>query len=255
MKKNILFPVDLQPTTCHLSDYAHLLSHVDKSFSAFFLKDFVKVPKGKSVSSNEHEKLAMQNSLQEEAKNLSVDINFISAHANANSLLNQSKFADLAIISPITHENIGQLVKSFPDHFFEEIGCPILLSEDLLQPYEEILVLFDYDQSGLAALKSFLAIFGKVSGNKKVTIITVSPDDAPEIHLEKYLVSYLQKAFKDVGIVPFSNNNLADQLVSFASKLNKPMLVMGRAAVNLLKDSQLAMKIADHHMSLFYSNH
>lgn len=255
MKKNILFPVDLQPESCHLSDYAHLLSHLDKSFSAFFLKDFVKVPKGKSITFNEQEKIAMQSSLQEEAKSLSVDINFISAHTNANSLLNQSKFADLAIISPITHENIGQLVKSFPDHFFEEVGCPILMSEDLLQPYEEILVLFDYDQSGLAALKSFLSIFGKVSGSKKVTIITVSPDDAPEIHLEKYLVSYLQKAFHDVGIVPFSNKNLADQLVSFASKLNKPLLVMGRAAVNLLKDGELAKKMADHHMSLFYSNH
>jgi hypothetical protein len=255
VKKNILFPVDLQPSRYHLSDYAHLLSHVDKSFSAFFLKDFVKPPKGKTVSVNEQEKQAMQNSLQEEAKTLDVDINFITAHANANSLLNQSKFADLAIISPITHENIGQLVKSFPDHFFEDIGCPILLSEDLLQPYEEILVLFDYEQSGLAALKSFLSIFGKVSGNRKVTIITVSPDDAPEIHLEKYLVSYLQKAFADVGIVPFSSQNLTDQLVSFASKLNKPLLVMGRAAVSLLKDGQLAKKMADSHMSLFYSTH
>lgn len=255
MKKNILFPVDLQPTRYHLSDYAHLLSHVDKSFSAFFLKDFVKQPKGKTPSVGDQDKLAMQSSLQEEAKTLHVDINFITAQANANSLLNQSKFADLAIISPITHENIGQLVKSFPDHFFEEIGCPILLSEDLLQPYEEILVLFDYDQSGLAALKSFLSIFGKVSGNKKVTIITVSPDDAPEIHLEKYLVSYLQKAFDDVGIVPFSSANLADQLVNYASKLTKPLLVMGRAAVNLLNDGQLARRIADNHMSLFYSNH
>lgn len=255
MKKNILFPVDLQPTCCHLSDYANLLSHVDKSFSAFFLKDFVRIPKGKLIASNEHEKMAMQNSLQEEAKSLDIDINFISAQANNNSLLNQSKFADLAIISPVTHNNISHLIKTFPDHFFEEIGCPILLSEDLLQPYEEILVLFDYDQSGLAALKSFLSIFGKVSSNKKVTIITVSPDNAPEIHLEKYLVSYLQKAFKDVGIVPFSSNDLADQLVSFASKLNKPLLVMGRAAVNLLKDGEIAQKMADNHMSLFYSNH
>ena len=29
---------------------------------------------------------------------------------------------------------------------------------------------------------------------------------------------------------------------------------MGRAAVNLLKDNHLATKLADHHMSLFYSN-
>jgi len=154
---------------------------------------------------------------------LDLDINFINSQSNSSGLMNQSKFADLAVISPITHDNMSQLIQSFPDHFFEEMGCPIFLTEDLAHSYEEILVLFDYDQSGLAALKSFLTIFGNISSKKKVTIITVSPDDAPEIHLEKYLVSYLQKVFDDVGIVPFSNKNLADQLVSYAEKLNKPL--------------------------------
>ncbi len=256
MKKHILFPIDLQPTKYHLSDYANLLSHVDKKrFSAFFLKDFTKSTKGKPIVINDQDKATLQNSLQEEAKILDLDINFINSQSNSSGLMNQSKFADLAVISPITHDNMSQLIQSFPDHFFEEMGCPIFLTEDLAHSYEEILVLFDYDQSGLAALKSFLTMFGKVSSTKKVTIITVNPDDAPEIHLEKYLVSYLQKVFDNVGIVPFSSKNLADQLVSYAEKLNKPLLVMGRAAVNLLKNNQLATKLADHHMSIFYSNH
>jgi hypothetical protein len=256
VKKNILFPIDFKPSRYHLSDYAHLLAHLDrKSFTGFFLRDFVKPPKGKSPIVSEQDKAALQTSLQEEAKSLAVDLNFINSQPNANSLLIQSKFADLAVISPVTHENIGQLIKAFPDHFLEEAGCPILLTEDIVKPYEEILVLFDYDQSGLAALKSFLAMFGRVSGDKKVTIITVNPDDAPEIHLEKFLVSYLQKVFSDVGIVPFSSKNLADQLVHYASRLNKPLLVMGHAAINLLKDNHLTKKIADHHMSIFYSNH
>ncbi len=204
---------------------------------------------------NEQDKTALQNSLQDEAKTLDIDINFINSPSNSSGLMNQSKFADLTVISPITHDNMGQLIQSFPDHFFEEMGCPIFLTEDLAHSYEEILVLFDYDQSGLAALKSFLAMFGNVSHNKKVTIITVSPDDAPEIHLEKYLVSYLQKVFDDVGIVPFSNKSIIDQLVAYAEKINKPLLVMGRAAINLLKNNLLATKLADHHMSIFYSNH
>lgn len=256
MKKHILFPVDLQPTKFHLSDYATLLSHVDqKRFSAFFLRDYSKSSKAKGSVINEVDKTNLQASLQEEADSLHLDINFINSQSNSSGLMNQSKFADLAIISPITHDNIVQLIQSFPDHFFEEMGCPIFITEDLVNSYEEILVLFDYDQSGLAALKSFLSMFGNVSGKKKVTILTVSPDDAPEIHLEKYLVSYLQKVFEDVGIVPFSSKNLADQLVSYAEKLNKPLLVMGRAALNLLRDNQLATKLADNHMSIFYSNH
>lgn len=254
MKKQILFPVDFQSSPIHLVDYARFFSHVDKSFTGFFLKDFVKQQKGKGPGTNDGDKSVIQASLEEEAKSLNLDINFIKSQPNGNTLLNQSKFADLVLINPITNDNVNKLAQSFPDHFFEEIGCPIFLSEDLLDPYHEILLLFDYDQSGLAALKSFLSFFGKISNTKKVTILTVSPDDAPEIHLEKYLVSYLQKIFADVGIVPMSNRDLSGQLVNFASKLNKPVLIMGRAALNLLKDSQLATQLASHHMSIFYSN-
>jgi len=255
VKKHILFPVDFQPTLIHLADYAHLFSNVDnKSFSGFFLKDFVKHPKNKVVSTSDADKSALQSTLEKEAKALNMEMSFIRSQANGNSLLNQSRFADLALITPITHDNIGQLIESFPEDFFEEVGCPIFLSDDLLHPYEEILVLFDYDQSGLAALKSFLSFFGKESSNKKVTILTVSPDDAPEIHLEKYLVSYLQKIFSNVGIVPMSSNDLANQLVNYAAKLNKPVLVMGRAALNLLNNNVLASQVAEHHMSIYYSN-
>jgi hypothetical protein len=255
VKKHILFPVDFQPTLIHLADYAHLFSNVDnKSFSGFFLKDFVKHPKNKVVSTSDADKSALQSNLEKEAKALNMEMSFIRSQANGNSLLNQSRFADLALITPITHDNIGQLIESFPEDFFAEVGCPIFLSDDLLHPYEEILVLFDYDQSGLAALKSFLSFFGKESSNKKVTILTVSPDDAPEIHLEKYLVSYLQKIFSNVGIVPMSSNDLANQLVNYAAKLNKPVLVMGRAALNLLNNNELAIQVADHHMSIYYSN-
>lgn len=254
MKKQILFPVDFQPSQIHLAEYAKLFAHIDnKSFTGFFLRDFVKSAKSKSVC-NESDKSAIQTSLEDEAKSLNLDMSFVKSQTNSNSLVNESKFSDLALINPITHENIGQLIKTFPDHFFEEVGCPIFISEDLLHPYEEILVLFDYDQSGLAALKSFLSFFGGQSSNKKVTILTVSPDGAPEIHLEKYLVSYLQKIFSDVGIVPMSNRDLASQLVTYASKFNKPVLIMGRAALHLLNDSDLATKMADHHMSIFYSN-
>jgi hypothetical protein len=114
--------------------------------------------------------------------------------------------------------------------------------------------LFDYDQSGLVALKSFLSFFGKVSSDKKVTLLTVSPDDMPEIHLEKYLVSYLQKFFKDVGIVPLSSKDLAQQVMGHATKLTRPVLVMGRTAIDLLNNEELAGQVTDHHISVFYSN-
>lgn len=251
MKKQILFPVDFQ-SGMHLADYAQLLSHVDKkSFVGFFLRDFSRQLKSKS---GDQEKNLMQSSLQEEARQLNLDFDFIKNHSSTNLLLNQSRFADLIIINSVKQNNILQLNQVFPDHFFESIACPIFLSEDLLTPYQEILVLFDYDQSGLVALKSFLSFFGKVSSDKKVTLLTVSPDDSPEIHLEKYLVSYLQKFFSDVGIVPLNNKNLAQQVMTHATKLTRPVLVMGRTALDLLNNQEFATQVADHHMSIFYSN-
>ncbi|MCW5910989.1 MAG: hypothetical protein KIT62_07940 [Cyclobacteriaceae bacterium] len=251
MKKQILFPVDFRPGT-HLADYAQLLSHVDKkSFVGFFLRDFSRAIKSKN---SDQEKNTVQSNLQEEARKLDLDFDFVKSTANTNLLVNQSRFADLIIINPVKHENILQLNQLFPDHFFDSIACPVFLSEDLLAPYQEILVLFDYDQSGLVALKSFLSFFGKVSSDKKVTLLTVSPDDSPEIHLEKYLVSYLQKFFNDVGIVPLNNQNMAQQVMAHATKLTRPVLVMGKTALELLNNEQLATQVADHHMSIFYSN-
>jgi hypothetical protein len=250
VKKQILFPVDFQ-SGMHLADYAQLLSHVDKkSFVGFFLRDYSRQLKSKSADQEKN----LQSSLQEEARLLNLDFNFIKNHSNTNLLLNQSRFADLIIINSVKQDNILQLSQLFPDHFFDSIACPVFLSEDLLTPYQEILVLFDYDQSGLVALKSFLSFFGKVSNDKKVTLLTVSPDDSPEIHLEKYLVSYLQKFFCDVGIVPLYNKNLAQQVMTHATKLTRPVLVMGRTALDLLNNQQFATQVADHHMSIFYSN-
>lgn len=251
MKKQILFPVDFK-SDMHLADYAQLLSHVDKkSLVGFFLRDFSRPGKSRGAEQDKH---TLQSNLQEEARQLSLDFDFIKNNSTTNLLLNQSRFADLIIINPVMQENILQLNQIFPDHFFDTIACPVFLSENLLMPYQEILVLFDYDQSGLVALKSFLSFFGKVSGDKKVTLLTVSPDDSPEIHFEKYLVSYLQKFFNDVGIVPLNNQNLAQQVMNHATKLTRPVLVMGRTALELLNNQQLATQVADHHMSIFYSN-
>ncbi|MBX2895837.1 MAG: hypothetical protein KF763_10375 [Cyclobacteriaceae bacterium] len=251
MKKQILFPVDFQ-CGMRLADYAHLLSHIDKkSFVGFFLRDFSRQLKSKA---GDHEKNMMQSGLLEEARQLNLDFDFIKNHSSTNLLLNQSRFADLIIINPVTHTNILQLNQVFPDHFFDSIACPVFLLEDPLKPYQEILVLFDYDQSGLVALKSFLSFFGKVSHDKKVTLLTVSPDDSPEIYFEKYLVSYLKRFFNDVGIVPLYTNNLAQQVITHATKLTRPVLVLGRTALELLNNQQFASQVVDHHMSIFYSN-
>ncbi|MBX2899404.1 MAG: hypothetical protein KF775_07125 [Cyclobacteriaceae bacterium] len=251
MNKQILFPVDFNAGV-QLADYANLFAHVDKkSFVGFFLRDFNKVARQKI---SEAQKITLQHDLQKEADQLSVDFDVLKNTTTNNLLLNQCRFSDLLIVNPLTEENVQQLNNVFPDHFFELVACPVFLTEDVTRPFEEILVLFDYDHSGLVALKSFLSFFGKVSREKKLTLLTVSPDDAPEIHLEKYLVSYLQKFFNDVGIAPLRKENLLEQVISHASRLPRPVLVLGHSAIQLLNNHDLARQLTHHQTAVFYSN-
>lgn len=117
-----------------------------------------------------------------------------------------------------------------------------------------MIFLFDYDLSGLEAMKSFMYLFGNIASDKKLTVITVSPDDESGVSFEKSLIDYLQRSFTNVGILPMARAELSKKLVQFACRENRPILIMGRKALDLLKDGELSSDIVNHQISLFYSN-
>jgi len=249
----ILLPVDFTPQGTRLENLAQVFSHLeDKRFSAFFLKDYV--GHGSSHAPfDEVEKLDIKLALQSDATKLNLELKFLNDQYSLLALAHQSRFADLLLLDPLNQEGVVSL-SELPVDFFEKMHCPLFLSNDMSQEYEEIIFLFDYDLKGLAALKSFHALFGEVSHKKKFTLITVSPEDEPGIYFEKSLVSYLQEVFENVGIHPMSRINLTENLVSYVSKLKKPLLIIGQSALALLENKSIAKRLMKNETSVYYSN-
>lgn len=253
MNYTILLPVDFAAEGARMQKLAKAFSHLaDKRFSAFFLRDYVRTEDVNSPSLAV-EKLDLKLALQSEAKALKLDLKFLNDQNSLLALAHQSRFADLLILDPINGDNTLSLDEVPPD-FFSKMHCPLLLSNDLTNECGEIIFLFDYDLRGLAALKSYHALFGEVSHKKKFTLITVSPEDEPGIFFEKCLVNYLQQVFENVGIHPMSRINLTENLVKYASEANKPLLITGQSALALLNDRSLTQRLMKNETSLYYSN-
>jgi len=249
----ILLPVDFTSQGTRMENVAKAFQHLaDKRFSAFFIRDYVG-PGSSHPPFADVEKLDMKLAMQSEASKLNVELKFLNDQNSLLALAHQSRFADLLLLDPLNKEGVVSL-SELPVDFFEKMHCPLFLSNDMTHEYEEIVFLFDYDLKGLAALKSFHAMFGEVSHKKKFTLITVSPEDEPGIFFEKSLVSYLQEVFENVGIHPMSRVNLTENLVSYVSKLSKPLLIIGQSALALLENKSLAKRLMKNETSVYYSN-
>lgn len=247
----ILFPADFNSAHVDLADYAKLFSHLEKKkFSVFFLSDLIRKTK---TTYGEMEKLVVVKELETEAKKLDIEVKFIRNQPSTGSLFSQSCFADLVMINPITEETINSFTTTFSEEMLDSVSCPVFLSADLLNPYHEILIMVDFDTSVVAALKSFLLMFGDVSKNKKVTLLTLPPNNEEEICFEQDLVNFVRENFEDVGIVPMKGNNITQQLVVVASGMDKPLLIMGHSARNLFNHETMN-EMAGHNVSLYFSN-
>jgi hypothetical protein len=252
---NILLPVDIRPADFHLEDYAKLFSHLEgKRFSTFFLTDLTHPKGSKTPLQPDLNKHDLQEEISQDAEKLKLDVSFLTGPSNLQLLTYQSRFADLILVSPVNRDSLEFLTQSLSLDFLNSMGCPLFLTTNTVSAFEEIIFLFDYDLSGLEALKSFIALFGNIAADRKVTVITVNPDDENGIFFEKCLISHLQKTFKDVGILPMSKSQLSRNLIDFASKETRPVLIMGQSAINLLKDKELSGEISSHQISLFYCN-
>jgi hypothetical protein len=255
LTKHIFFPADFNAETVELKGYSNLFSHLDKkSFCAFFLNDFT----GSEASKNlwQEKKYDLQETIQTDAKVLTLDLTFFNPGTRLpKALVHQTRFADLLVVSPLDVDSIMRLSTSFPEKFFEQSGCSILLSPNLEKNFEEIVVLFDYDLAGVSALKSFLNIFARVASHKPITLLTVTPGEGTEITLEKYFVNFLQRTFPNVGITPIRRAGLIELVFAQAKIAKRPsVMIMGRQAHAILSDQSLKQRMLDLEMSLFFSN-
>jgi hypothetical protein len=202
------------------------------------------------------DKYHQQEMIQADAKLLTLDLNFFNPGTRfPKALVHQSQFADLLVISPLNAASIQKLPISFPEKFFEQNGCSVLLCPNVEREFEEIVVLFDYDLPSITALKSFLNVFGNMAARKQITLLTVTPDEGAEFILEKYFVNFLQRTFPNVGIAPINRTGLLNQVFAYVQKAKSlPLVIMGKHAQAILNDASLKRKMIEMEMSLFFSN-
>jgi hypothetical protein len=250
MHPNILIPVDFQGDHFALSQVDHLFAHVlGKRFTGFFLSDFVQPIKAATGG----ERLEWQHEIGAQARSANVDFQFMLPVADGFAVVHQSRFADLAVLGPINGSARRWPLVSLVD-FFNRLACPVMLLHETEHPFQDIVVYLDYDVTSLTALKTFLAFFGNKTAGKNLTILAASPEDEPAIFFEKCLVAYLQKEFRNVGVVPVNDKNRELQLLDFAAKANSPLIITGMAGKELLKNTSWSDRILGNKIALFYAN-
>ena len=256
MYTEILVPVDSTPGGIHISDYSSEFSHLDsKRFSGFFLRDlFSKSEKSKIDPVVEVARIELENGLQAEAKNLNLPFKLLDCQNSLHALVYQSRFADVMMVSPFNSEMASYFERLFPDKLLSGIHCPLYLFSKNTDAFQEIIFVFDCSLSSLAALKSFVAIFGEKYKGSRITVVTVCSEEELGVYFEKCLIDYVQSIFSDVGILPMSNQNFMGSLITYCAKSSKPLLIMGQSALELIGSKELLNRIAKEEISLFYSN-
>jgi hypothetical protein len=250
--KNILIPVDWQSQDVHLADYAKAFEHIDnKKFSAFFLHDFLQHSERETAAA-EADRLDFRFEMEKEARALDVDLQFLANTQNQIALQFQTRFADLLTIQ-VNENSWRERAHELPAGFLENMGCPVMITAQFTRSFNEIIVSFDPDYSALTALKSFLSLYGKMSREKSMTVITVISHDESNIVTEKCLIEFLQKYFSNVGTLPVHQRSLVPTLDSLVSMADAPLLLMGKSATHFLSNSDRMEGLIRRKGSLFYS--
>ena len=118
------------------------------------------------------------------------------------SLLEESKFADLLVIDPaMSFETTGD---SVPPRFVEELlrgtECPVVLSPYSFNEVESIVFAYDGSPSALFALKQFTYLLPQLSG-KRAHVIQAVKDEGMSKSERKQLGELLQPHYSSIGFM------------------------------------------------------
>lgn len=252
MITHFIIPVH-QPTHFHLNNYAKAFGHIpEKKFSVFLMSDFIKGKAKNKVIEESREDFEQR--ITKESKGTKAEVNLIKNQNAFDSLISWSCFADLVSLQVITGQTLEQFNGVFPEGVLGSMNCSLFISSLPDNSFEEIMIVGDFDQSIVTALKSFLVLFGQLQKTKRVTLLTPVPEDEMSIVFEQDLVAFTKRSFHNVGIVPIKFIDLEKQLLSFSSNMEQPLLIFGSRNKSILNNSDIRKAIVDKKLSIFYSN-
>ena len=238
---DVLLPADLPLPGQRITLAANVLSHLNlKQFSSFFLYDSLAKADREKLPAPCLEKADALQEMEAGAKSLNLEIRQLEPSRNPQLLHHQSLFADILFMSFLTADDHlpGYLISS---KFLDRVGCPVLFSFGNSGIPREVFLYFDFEPSCLVAFKSFASIFGERLQEAKVTIATTSPPDENAIYMEKCLIQYAQRKFKDVGIIPAGSLQIEENLISWTSQVHNPWLIVGKMGLPFIDHHRIAL--------------
>ncbi len=233
---------------------AEMFSHIkEKTLSAFFVRDFITT--SSSIPITPSARLSTARELGDAARRLELEIYIFNPGLHSiKALIHRSRFADLILISPIPQLALTSNSEIIAQTFFEKLACPVLLSPQLPVNYQEIIIFFDSTMSELTALKAFLTLFGHQIKKVPVTVLMVNSLSKPELFLERYFIHFVKTNFDNVGVVPMNGVDIAEELAKWTSRVDSPIVIMGKMAISLLSKGDVVKKMFSKRASIFYSN-
>ncbi|MFM9838895.1 MAG: hypothetical protein ACKVOQ_11560 [Cyclobacteriaceae bacterium] len=253
LTKQIFFPVHQASSPVNLKSYAELFAHYHrKTFSFFFWQDYWCE---KDDFFSDSDRTLLEQTIQIEATDLQLKIDFCDRDSSSlSALIQHSCFADVLVIPPTKKKASSLFLSPFMKRFLQDVACPIFMPSRVSPLFNEVLILFDYDWSALAAFKSFIQLFHEVLAGRAVTVILLIAVEENEFFLENHFIHYVKMSVGEVGIIPVNSNRVNEQLIRTTELMKKPVLILGKNAIESICATSVADELRANEVSFFYSN-
>jgi hypothetical protein len=149
-------------------------------------------------------------------------------HGPAKDIIQETRFADLLIVSPST--SFESRIESTPTAFVREVlagsECPVAIAPYSFEAVDEILFAFDGSRSSVFAIKQFVYLFPEFR-NRKVTVLEVKESGREELLQDRERISRLLAPHYDHIEFCFLEGYATDELFGYLLGKKNLFVVMG----------------------------
>lgn len=176
-----------------------------------------------------------------------------------DNLVNESRFADLLIISNKLFEKNQMGVKRTANlkHILHEAECPVLILPKDFSPLERVIIAYDGKKESMFALKQFCYLFPRYL-DLPAEIVYLDEDAYNDVPKMKLIREYSRQNFSSINISKININPKEDFARWALSKTNALVIAGAYSRTGLFNsfpDSFIDPILEMQHLPVFISHH
>lgn len=175
-----------------------------------------------------------------------------------DTIINESRFADVLIVSPGTSFEYG-VKEGVPTKFVKALlskaECPVIVAPETFDEIDEIMFACDGSKSAVHAIKQFTYLFPQLS-SIKITVLHVVPPGSTAVENKK-IAGWLKLHYADVAEEVLEGEPSDELFGTFLTKRNKFIVMgsFGRTLFSLaLKPSTASLLLKTVNLPLFIAH-